>query len=277
MTTMKLFRTADAVLVHHEGHLYRLHEDWDALVNRQSLMTWMLDQLHGLPAVARAEEFPILAPVASQEVWAAGVTYFRSRTARIEESQGAGAGSFYDRVYNADRPELFFKAAPWRVRAPGAGVRIRGDSRWNVPEPELALYVNARAEIMGYTIGNDVSSRDIEGENPLYLPQAKTYDGSCALGPAVLITDQPLDADTSIAMQIERDGAIAFEGATTLAQMRRTPEELVRWLFRETSFPHGVVLLTGTGVIPPDAFTLHSGDIVSITIPPIGTLTNAVE
>ena len=276
MIAMKLSRLANAVLVEHEGRSYLVHEPWDALMNRQALIGWLEHELSTMPVTQDATGFPVLAPVVSQEVWAAGVTYFRSRTARIEESQVAGGGSFYDRVYNADRPELFFKAAPWRVRASGESVRIRADSRWNVPEPELALYVNARAEIIGYTIGNDVSSRDIEGENPLYLPQAKTYDGSCALGPSVLLTDEPLGADTSIDLRIERGGAIVHEGATTLAQMRRTPEELVRWLFRETSFPHGVVLLTGTGVIPPDTFTLQSGDRVSITIPPIGTLVNAV-
>ena len=276
MITMKLSRLANAVLVEHEGRSYLVHEPWDALMNRPALIAWLEHELRTMPVAQDVGGHPVLAPVVSQEVWAAGVTYFRSRTARIEESQGAGGGSFYDRVYNADRPELFFKAAPWRVRASGESVRIRADSRWNVPEPELALYVNARAEIIGYTIGNDVSSRDIEGENPLYLPQAKTYDGSCALGPSVLLRDEPLGADTSIDLRIERGGAIVHEGATTLAQMRRTPEELVRWLFRETSFPHGVVLLTGTGVIPPDTFTLQSGDRVSITIPPIGTLVNAV-
>ena len=277
MITMKLSRLANAALVEHEGRSYLLHQQWDALINRPALIRWLERELRAMPVAQDVTGVPVLAPVESQEVWAAGVTYFRSRTARIEESQDAGGGSFYDRVYNADRPELFFKASPWRVRASGEGVRIRADSRWNVPEPELALYVNARAEIIGYTIGNDVSSRDIEGENPLYLPQAKTYDGSCALGPTVLLTDEPLGAETSIDLTIERGGVIVHEGATTLAQMRRTPEELVRWLFRETSFPHGVVLLTGTGVIPPDAFTLHSGDRVSIIIPPIGTLVNTVE
>ena len=218
-----------------------------------------------------------LAPVESQEVWAAGVTYYRSRTARMEESREAGGGSFYDRVYDAPRPELFFKAAPWRVRAPGAPIRVRADSRWSVPEPELGLYVNARGEVIGYTVGNDVSARDIEGENPLYLPQAKTYDGACALGPALLVHDGDLPRETAIALRIERDGAVAFEGSTTLAQLRRTPTELAGWLYRETSFPHGCVLLTGTGVVPPDDFTLQSGDVVRIEIAPIGVLENMVE
>ena len=278
MSTVKVSRLPDAVLVEHDGLSFLLHEPWDLLMNHPSPVGWVQDRLATLPAAGETTSIPpVLAPVVSQEVWAAGVTYFRSRTARIEESQDAGGGTFYDRVYSAARPELFFKAAPWRVRSTGESVRIRADSRWNVPEPELALYINARAQIIGYTIGNDVSSRDIEGENPLYLPQAKTYDGSCALGPAVLLSDEPLGADTRIDLRIERGGTTVFEGGTTLSQMRRTPEELVTWLFRETSFPHGVVLLTGTGVIPPDTFTLHSGDRVSITIPPIGTLCNAVE
>jgi 2-dehydro-3-deoxy-D-arabinonate dehydratase len=278
MNAVKVSRLPDAVLVEHDGLSFLLHEPWDLLMNHPSPVGWVRDRLATLPAAGEAaSRLPVLAPVVSQEVWAAGVTYFRSRTARIEESQDAGGGTFYDRVYSAARPELFFKAAPWRVRASGESVRIRADSRWNVPEPELALYVNAHAQIIGYTIGNDVSSRDIEGENPLYLPQAKTYDGSCALGPAVLLGDEPLGSDTRIDLRIERGGTMVYEGGTTLSQMRRTPEELVNWLFRETSFPHGVVLLTGTGVIPPDTFTLHSGDRVSITIPPIGTLVNAVE
>ena len=277
MTSMKLYRVADAALVQHDGQHFLVQEPWDALVNRPALLDWIFAHLADMSVVQDVSGLDVLAPVCSQEVWAAGVTYFRSRAARIEESQDAGGGSFYDRVYSADRPELFFKAPGWRVRASGESVRIRADSRWNVPEPELALYVNARAEIIGYTIGNDVSSRDIEGENPLYLPQAKTYDGSCALGPAVLLTDEPLGADTVIALTIERGDGVVHEGATTLAQMRRSPQELVGWLFRETSFPQGVVLLTGTGVIPPDAFTLQSGDRVSITIPPIGTLVNVVE
>jgi 2-dehydro-3-deoxy-D-arabinonate dehydratase len=216
-------------------------------------------------------------PIGTQEVWAAGVTYFRSRTARMEESKDAGGGTFYDRVYEAERPELFFKAAAWRVRGPRAGIRIRRDAKWNVPEPELALCVNARGEIVGYTIGNDVSSRDIEGENPLYLPQAKVYDGSCALGPGLYVTNAPLPPETTIAIRITRGRDVAFEGETTLAQMRRKPEELVEFLYRETSFPAGCILLTGTGIIPPDEFTLQSADLVEITIEPIGTLSNVVE
>jgi 2-dehydro-3-deoxy-D-arabinonate dehydratase len=210
-------------------------------------------------------------------VWAAGVTYWRSRTARMVESKDAGGGSFYDRVYEAERPELFFKSPGWRACGTGQPLRIRRDSRWNVPEPELALYVNARGRIIGYTIGNDMSSRDIEGENPLYLPQAKVYDGSCGLGPAVLLQDGPLPPDTQIFIAIMRNGSPAFEGETTVDQMRRTPEDLVGYLYRETTFPAGAVLLTGTGIVPPDDFTLAAGDEVRIEVPPIGVLTNRIE
>jgi 2-dehydro-3-deoxy-D-arabinonate dehydratase len=219
---------------------------------------------------------PSRPPLHSQEVWAAGVTYYRSRTARMEESKDAGGGSFYDKVYEADRPELFFKATPHRVVGPGGAVRIRSDSRWNVPEPELTLAINARGAIFGYTIGNDMSSRDIEGENPLYLPQAKVYDGSCGLGPGVYVPDAPLPSETSIHIAIRRAGAIAFEGETTLAAMKRRPDELVEYLFRDNSFPRGCFLLTGTGIVPPDEFTLAAGDQIAITIGEVGTLMNTV-
>jgi len=232
------------------------------------------DQAHP----SAVDEENIVAPITDQEVWAAGVTYLRSKVARMEESKTAGGGSFYDRVYDADRPEIFFKATPHRVCGPGQHVRLRGDSKWNVPEPELALLVNPRARIIGYTVGNDMSSRDIEGENPLYLPQAKVYDGSCALGPCVLIEDptEPLSRETPIELEIRRGADVAFAGKTSLAQMKRKFEELVSWLFRDNSFPSGVYLLTGTGVVPPDGFTLQGGDEIRITIPPIGTLRNVV-
>jgi 2-dehydro-3-deoxy-D-arabinonate dehydratase len=217
-----------------------------------------------------------LAPIGRQEVWAAGVTYLRSRTARMEESKEAGGGSFYDRVYHAARPELFFKSTPHRVADPGSPVRLRGDSRWNVPEPELTLALNRHGRLIGYTIGNDMSSRDIEGENPLYLPQAKVYDRSAALGPGLLVTGAALPADTSIAIEIRRAGASAFSGATTISQIKRTFTELAEYLFRDNAFPHGAYLMTGTGVVPPDTFTLRSGDEIRITIAPIGTLVNPV-
>jgi 2-dehydro-3-deoxy-D-arabinonate dehydratase len=268
---MRLSRLENGVLLERDGTSLVLEATWDALVNHDDLAGY-LRGASGPPAAAERR----LSPIGSQEVWAAGVTYFRSRTARIEESKPSGGGSFYDAVYSATRPELFFKAAAWRVRGPGDPVRIRSDARWSVPEPELALVINCRGGIVGYTIGNDMSSRDIEGENPLYLPQAKVYDGACALGPAMLINEQRLPSDTTIALAIVRSGATVFEGSTSLAQMRRTPEELVQYLYRETSFPHGAVLLTGTGIVPPDDFTLQAGDAISITIPPIGTLDNVV-
>ena len=218
----------------------------------------------------------LLAPLQSQEVWAAGVTYFRSRTARMEESKVAGGGSFYDRVYEADRPELFFKATPHRVAAPGKPVRIRADSKWNVPEPELTLAINSAGKIFGYTIGNDMSSRDIEGENPLYLPQAKVYDRSAALGPCIVITDTLPAATTVIAIEIRRAGKSVFAGETTVGQIKRPLPSLAAWLFRDNSFPHGCFLMTGTGVVPPDAFTLQAGDEVRITIEPVGTLINSI-
>ena len=219
---------------------------------------------------------PPRAPIQSQEVWAAGVTYLRSRTARMSESKDAGGGTFYDKVYLAERPELFFKSTPHRVAGPGEPVRLRRDSKWNVPEPELTLAVNSRGRIFGYTIGNDMSSRDIEGENPLYLPQAKVYDRSAALGPGLLVTNAPLPAATEITIVIRRGSGAVFTGATNLGQIKRSLESLVEYLFRDNSFPHGCYLMTGTGIVPPDSFTLQSGDEISITIAPIGTLTNPV-
>jgi 2-dehydro-3-deoxy-D-arabinonate dehydratase len=215
----------------------------------------------------------LLAPLTSQEVWAAGVTYVRSRDARVEES--AGGRSFYEKVYTADRPELFFKATPGRVAGPNAEIRIRADSRWTVPEPELALVINAAGALVGYTIGNDVSSRDIEGENPLYLPQAKVYVGCCALGPAVVLDSAaPHIRTTTIRLVVRRRGEIFFDGSTTVGNMKRSFAELVAYLFREQQFPNGVILLTGTGVVPPDDFALQPGDQVDISIPEIGTLRN---
>lgn len=217
------------------------------------------------------------APLQSQEVWAAGVTYLRSMKARMEESKDAGGGSFYDRVYAADRPELFFKSTSHRVAAPGTSVRIRRDSKWNVPEPELTLAINAHARIFGYTIGNDMSSRDIEGENPLYLPQAKVYERSAALGPCLVITDELPAPTTQIAIEIRRGGAAVFSGSTNTGQIKRPLPSLAEWLYREDSFPVGAYLMTGTGIVPPDTFTLAVGDEIRITIEPVGTLMNVVE
>jgi 2-dehydro-3-deoxy-D-arabinonate dehydratase len=225
------------------------------------------------PPDARRES---LAPIEQQEVWAAGVTYFRSREARVAESKDAGGGDFYTRVYDATRPELFFKATWNRVVGPGECVRIRSDSTWNVPEPELALLVSPTGSILGYTIGNDMSSRSIEGENPLYLPQAKVYDRCCALGPGILLSPEPLPPATRIVMEVRRAGAIACEGATALSEMKRQPAELVEYLMRDNIFPAGCILLTGTGIVPPDSFTLQTGDEIRIQIDRIGELENRV-
>jgi 2-dehydro-3-deoxy-D-arabinonate dehydratase len=218
----------------------------------------------------------LLAPLDGQEVWAAGVTYKRSREARERES--AGAGRFYDLVYTAPRPELFFKATAQRVVGPGDRVRVRRDSRWSVPEPEVALVLSPRLRVVGYTIGNDMSARDIEGENPLYLPQAKVYDRSCAVGPVITLAgDMPPPEQIAIRLRIARGGHNVFEGSTGVAAMARSFEDLVSWLGRDNSFPAGAVLLTGTGVVPPDDFTLAAGDVVSIEVSGVGTLTNVVE
>jgi 2-dehydro-3-deoxy-D-arabinonate dehydratase len=282
--TVHLWRTKDGIVINDGAHSRLVQADWDELINRDGLSAQLRSSFPGeralpgdLSQLVKGRPTNVLPPIGSQEVWAAGVTYLRSRSARMEESKDAGGGTFYDRVYEAERPELFFKATAWRVRGPHAPIRIRRDATWSVPEPELALCVNARGKIVGYTIGNDVSSRDIEGENPLYLPQAKTYDGSCALGPGLYVTDEPLSPGTGIALRITRGHDVVFQGDTTLAQMRRKPEELVEFLYRETSFPQGCILLTGTGIIPPDDFTLKSGDLVEITIEPVGTLVNVVE
>ena len=275
---MKLYKTRYGVVLEDSGMYYRLPEsDWDVLLDRadhEAILTGMSRHSTGVAYFNPVTD--ALAPIGRQEVWAAGVTYFRSRTARMEEAKTAGGGDFYERVYDAPRPELFFKATPHRVAGNGGAVRIRTDSHWNVPEPELTLVINALGQIIGYTIGNDMSSRDIEGENPLYLPQAKVYSLSCALGPAILISDKPLAPDTAIIMEIERDGLTEFRGETALSNLKRSPEELVEYLFRDNSFPYGCFLLTGTGIVPPDEFTLQEGDEIRITIEPIGTLINHV-
>ena len=275
---MKLYRTTKGAFVEFDGKFHLLSElpspeDWDTIVCDPDL-----------PARARAaaatvpvsfDPASILAPIVSQEVWAAGVTYYRSRKARMEESKDSGACDFYDRVYAAERPELFFKATGRRVAGPGQPVRIRSDAKWSVPEPELTLLANPQGAIVGCTIGNDMSSRDIEGENPLYLPQAKVYDGSCALGPCVLLCSEPART-TAISLEITRDGKTAFAGSTKLAELKRELKELVHYLFRDTSFPAGAFLMTGTGIVPGDNFTLAHGDVIRIQIDGIGTLQNYV-
>ena len=273
---MKIYRTGRGPLLELEAppggapepsRFILEEEDWDALLVRDDLAAYLRERVRGLAPLRgpfRMADWPILAPIESQEVWAAGVTYYRSRDARMEEAEGSGGSTFYDRVYSAARPELFFKATPHRVAGPGEPIRIRKDSRWNVPEPELTLVITPSAKILGYTIGNDVSSRDIEGENPLYLPQAKVYDKSCALGPGILVSDEAIPPDTRIQLEVIRRGTGVFEGATTLSAMKRRPAELVEYLFRDQSFPRGCFLLTGTGIVPPREFTLETGDEVRI-------------
>ena len=228
----------------------------------------------GRPAIP-LDSAKLLAPVDQQEIWAAGVTYTRSKEAR--EAESTGAARFYDLVYSAPRPELFFKAPAYRASGPGERVHIRRDSKWNVPEPELALVISPQLKLVGFTAGNDMSSRDIEGENPLYLPQAKFYDHACAVGPSITLVDaMPKAEETIIRLVIERAGKTAFDGSTKVSAMKRSFQELIDWLGRETSFPNGAILLTGTGVVPPDDFTLAAGDIVHIDIAGIGRLTNPV-
>ncbi len=272
---MKLYRTAQGPVAEFNGnsHLLPTH-GWDALIVREDLFDYV-KTLSGSERGQGALE-TILAPIGKQEVWAAGVTYYRSKDARMEESKSSGGGGFYDRVYNAERPELFFKATPHRVAGPNQTVAIRSDAAWSVPEPELTLLITPGGKITGYTIGNDMSSRDIEGENPLYLPQAKVYDRSCALGPCILVADAPLPPQTEIHLEIRREGQPVFAGSTSLASMKRDPDSLVRFLYRDNTFPNGCFLLTGTGIVPPDSFSLAAGDEILITIPPIGTLVNYV-
>ncbi|HXN48576.1 MAG TPA: fumarylacetoacetate hydrolase family protein, partial [Bryobacteraceae bacterium] len=246
------------------------------LTTREDLFEY-LEELAASGAAAEPIPDELRAPIEEQEVWAAGVTYYRSRSARMAEAQSAGGGDFYDRVYAAERPELFMKAAPHRVVGPESPVRIRRDSNWNVPEPELTLLVSPKGKILGYTIGNDMSSRHLEGENPLYLPQAKTYDRCCALGPAILVSREPLAPSTGIHLTIRRAGESVFSGDAMVSDMKRRLEELVEFLYRECSFPNGSFLLTGTGIVPPDSFTLAAGDRVEIRIDGIGTLANTVE
>lgn len=274
---MRLYKTKTGITIEQSGHYYSIAgTDWESFVNDDNLYKKMQALIAGTPASGSAPE-NLQAPMGNnQELWACGVTYLKSKIGRQEESKTAGGSDFYARVYDADRPEIFFKATPNRVVAPGAQVRIRKDSTWDVPEPELTLLVTSSGKIVGYTAGNDMSSRSIEGENPLYLPQAKTYDACAAVGPCILVTEHPLDS-AAIDLAIYRNGAAVFEGSTSISQMKRTPEELVSYLFRECSFPYGCLVMTGTGIVPGSDFTLTSGDEIRITIEHIGTLVNTVR
>lgn len=277
---MKIYRTETGVIFNHDQQWSLVRNlDWDALINVDDLYAHsqaLLDageQISGNDTYINTDCLP---PMKSQELWASGVTYLRSKEERQEESKDAGGGDFYQRVYEAERPELFFKANLNRVVGHGGKVRIRKDSSWDVPEPELTLVVNYRAEIVGYTIGNDMSSRSIEGENPLYLPQAKTYDGCAALGPCIALVPDGLPSETTITLVIRRNEQEAFRGSVAISQITRRFEELVGFLFRESSFPHGALLMTGTGIVPDNNFTLASGDEITINIDGIGTLANTV-
>ena len=275
---MKLYRLNNGFVVEHEGPFYRGSGiEWDALLTQENPRDFILGTLPRLEQVdPDIIHGALRAPIGCQEVWAAGVTYFRSRDARMSESQSSGGGDFYDRVYEAERPELFFKATPSRVVGPNGRVAIRDDAKWSVPEPELTLLVSPKGKITGYTIGNDMSSRDIEGENPLYLPQAKVYHRSCALGPCILLNDGTFDKKAEVKLEIQRDGKTEFMESTTLASLKRDPKVLVEYLYRNNVFPQGCFLMTGTGIVPPDSFTLKAGDSILITIPPIGKLVNTV-
>ncbi|RAV98915.1 fumarylacetoacetate hydrolase family protein [Pseudochryseolinea flava] len=277
---MKIYNTKRGIVIEHLNEYFLSPEsDWDVFVNRSGLFRKVLEEIHTLdpePSLSGQPRRDILAPISKQEVWASGVTYLRSREARMEESKDAGGGDFYARVYEAKRPELFFKAAPHRVIGTGGTVRIRKDSKWNVPEPELVLFICSSGSIEGYTIGNDMSSRDIEGENPLYLPQAKCYDGSAAIGPCLYVPEQAIDPKAMIRISIDRSHESVFYGEISIDRMKRTQTELAEYLFQELSFPHGAFLMTGTGIVPPDTFTLREGDVIKITIEHIGTLENTV-
>ena len=278
---MKIFNTTKGILIEENNFFYQVREDWDRLINSNTVYDDILKRIHSLQPLTESESEKslnqLLPPLKSQEVWAAGVTYQRSKAARMDESGNVGGGDFYDRVYHAERPELFYKSAPYRVSGPGQKVRIRKDSKWNVPEPELTLMISSSGRIIGYTIGNDMSSRDIEGENPLYLPQAKTYDKSAALGPCIYISNSTLPEDTRIELEIVRTGKVVFAGAVTIDQMKRKFTGLAEYLFREMTFTHGCLLMTGTGIVPGNDFTLMRDDKIIISIEPIGTLINFVE
>ena len=280
MQAIKIYKTNKGIVIQQGNEFFLSKEsDWDMFVNRRHLFNKVNDEIKVLNAnndLSKAITDHLSAPIGGQEIWAAGVTYLRSREARMEESKDAGGGDFYAKVYEADRPELFFKAPAYRTVGHGEVVRIRKDSKWNVPEPELTLFVCSQGTIEGYTVGNDLSSRDIEGENPLYLPQAKSYNGSAAIGPCLCIPGQPIHPDSMIRLEIQREHELVFSGDISINRMKRKHEELVEYLFRETSFPNGVYLMTGTGIVPPDHFTLKPGDEIKISIENVGTLVNTV-
>jgi 2-dehydro-3-deoxy-D-arabinonate dehydratase len=277
---MKIYKTTTGIFIESGGGIYSSEiTSWDSFINQPDLYNSVHSNISENKPLGNKDILDgliIQAPIQSQEIWAAGVTYTRSRDARMEESKDAGGGSFYDMVYDAVRPELFFKATPYRCVGTGDKVRIRKDSTWNVPEPELTLVINSSGNIVGYTIGNDMSSRSIEGENPLYLPQAKSYDGSAAIGPCVYISPSPISPETKINMQIVRGGTTMYAEEIAIKKMKRGHTELVDFLFRECTFPFGCLLMTGTCLVPPNDFTLQSADVIIIRIDHIGELKNTV-
>ena len=277
---MKIYKTKKTTIISYEGKFYLTSESWDSLINRDKLHDYLVAETKKLTPSEIAPnliEKELLPPIGSQEVWAAGVTYFRSKEARMDESKESGGATFYDKVYDADRPELFFKSTAKRVVGHGGYVHIRKDSTWNVPEPELALFINSNGNIEGYTIGNDMSSRSIEGENMLYLPQAKTYSRSAGLGPCLYVPSAPIPQHTTIAMEIIRNGKVMYSDKVQISQMKRKHTELAEWLFRELDFPSGCFLMTGTCLVPTNDFTLAVKDVVNMTIDGIGMLTNTIE
>ncbi len=276
---MKVYKIKNTAIIEHESVFYELPiHNWDAFINRSNLYSAIKAELVNAKKV---NENAILEtvdpPMANQEIWAAGVTYLRSKEARMDEAKASGGDVFYDKVYDADRPELFFKATAQRTVGHNDFINIRTDSTWDVPEPELTLLINSQGEIQGYTIGNDVSSRSIEGENPLYLPQAKVFERCAALGPCIYVTEQPLSPETEIEIEISRDGNIKYKDKIAIKMMKRKHTELVDYLFRACDFPNGVFLMTGTCLVPSDDFTLQTNDKITITIAPIGTLVNYVS
>lgn len=276
---MKLFKTNTGIVLEKENNFFSVPDkNWDTFINDDLLLQKLQQLTESLPAAGEELIKEILPPIGtSQELWACGVTYLRSKVGRQEESKASGGGDFYAKVYEAERPEVFFKSTPHRVVGTNDFVRIRKDSTWDVPEPELTLVVTSSGKIIGYTIGNDMSSRSIEGENPLYLPQAKTYDRCAAIGPCVYVTEQPLDSNTKIRLTISRNSQKVFDDSIAISQIKRSLKELVSFVYRECSFPSGCLIMTGTGIVPGSEFTLQSGDIIEISIDHIGTLTNTVQ
>jgi len=276
---MKVYKTKTGIVLEENNNYYPVpNEDWDSFINDDDLLQKTRQLTTTLAPGDKSLVKELLAPIGDgQELWACGVTYLRSKVARQEESKASGGDDFYARVYEAERPELFFKSTPHRVVGHGSKVNTRKDSTWDVPEPELTLAVTSSGKIIGYTIGNDMSSRSIEGENPLYLPQAKTYDGCAALGPCIYVTDQMIDGNTMIRLIIRRNNESAFDGNIAVSQIKRPLTELVSFVYRECSFPHGCLIMTGTGIVPQNNFTLVSGDEIEIRIDNIGALINTVR